>query len=554
MNTNRFRAGMALALLASAALMAACGGGGGGIGSGGTGNSNPTPGNGLAVGTVEGFGSIFVGGVRCDDTRAKVGYSTGSGAPDAGTPDVKLGQHVEIVFDPASASCRILQAYVDPDIVGLVSSVSPLVVAGQAVLVNTDAALAPPTVFEGVADASALKVGDRVEVHGSALAAGGLQASRIERKPATDTWVRVKGTIAGLSASQFALGGLTVKRDGGTTIDPAGSTLADGQTVVVWSTGAVAGDGSVTARAIRLAQRSLADGQAVRIEGPVSGCSASPCGTPLVDGLAVDLDGASFSAGVAADVANGVALRVEGTWDAAKGHVAATKAAVRQHDSTAGEVTLIGLVADYVSGTDFTVRGVSVGTGGGTTVAAGCTVAPGQIVGVKGHVESSRVMATRIDCLALTDGTTLDIFGGLLNVDTTAKTFNLTEGAYKDYTLTWDDDSVFGNGLTGATLSSGLRVGLRAVLTDGRLLVKRMVADPVPTNLPPGVQIFGNHGIAHDVSATSLTVGTITMNLVPGTSTVNGTVVDGTQVRTWFYRTSGSAPWTALQVNQIVWN
>lgn len=553
MNTNKFRAGMALALLASAAALVACGGGGG-IGSGGTGETKPGAGNGLAVGTVEGFGSIFLNGLRCDDTRAKVSYSTGSGAPDAGTPDVKLGQHVEIVFDPASATCKVLQAFVDPDVVGLVSSVSPLVVAGQTVLVNSDASVAPPTVFEGVADAAALKVGDRVEVHGNALAAGGLQASRIERKPATDTWVRVKGTIGGLTAGQFTLGGLTVKRDDSTTVDPAGSTLAEGQTVVVWSTGAVAGDGSVTARAIRLAQRSLSDGQALRIEGPVAGCSASPCGTPLVDGLVVDMAGASFSAGSAADVANGVALRVEGTWDAAHSKVVATSAAVRLHDTAAGEVTLIGLVADYVSGTDFTVRGVPVTTGGATTVAPGCTVAPGQIVGVKGRVESSRVMATRIDCLTLADGTTLDIFGGLLNVDTTAKTFNLTEGAYKDYTLTWDDDTVFGNGLSGAGLASGLRVGLRAVLVDGKLLVKRMMADPVPTNLPPGVQVFGNHGIAHDVSATQLTVGTITMTLVPGTSTVNGTVVDGTQVRTWFYRTSGSSPWTALQVNQIVWN
>ncbi len=299
MNTNKIRAHLALAALAGAALMAACGGGGGGgIGSGGTGAT--PPGNGLAVGTVNGFGSIFVGGVRCDDTRAKVGYSTSTGAPDAGKPDVKLGQHVEIVFDPAGAGCKVLQALVDPELVGLVSSTSPLVVAGQTVAVVTDAAVAPPTVFEGLADAAALKVGDRVEVHGSRLAGGVLQASRIERKPATDTWVRVKGTVSGAGASGFTIGGLTVHVDGTTTVDPAGSTPANGQTVIVWSTGAVAGDGSVTARAVRVAQRSLTDDQAVRVEGPVSGCGASPCTTPQVDGLAVDLSGAAWSAGGAA--------------------------------------------------------------------------------------------------------------------------------------------------------------------------------------------------------------------------------------------------------------
>ena len=553
MNTNKIRAHLALAAVAGAALVAACGGGGGGggIGSGGTGAA---PGNGLAVGTVNGFGSIFVGGVRCDDTRAKVSYTTTAGAPAAGVPDVKLGQHVEIVFDPAGAGCKVLEAMVDPEVVGLVSSVSPLVVAGQQVAVVTDASVAPPTVFEGLADAGALKPGDRVEVHGNRLAGGVLQASRIERKPATDTWVRVKGTVSAAGASQFTLGALTVKLDGATTFDPAGSTPADGQTVIVWSTGAVAGDGSVTARAVRVAQRSLDDEQAVRVEGPVTGCSASPCTTPHVDGLAVDLAGAVWDAGSAADVANGASLRVEGTWNAAGSHVVATRASVRSQDATAADVTLIGMVADYVSGTSFTVRGVPVTTDGATTFGSGCAVTPGQIVGVKGHVQSSQVVATSVNCLTLTDGTTLDIFGGLLEVDTTAKTFKLTEGAYKDYTLTWDDDTLFGNGLAGASLASGVRVGLRAVLVEGKLLVKRMVADPVPSNLPPGVQVFGNYGIAHDVGAASLAVGSITMNIVPGTTTVVGTVVDGTQVRTWFYRTSGSAPWTALQVTQLVWN
>lgn len=553
MNTNKIRARLALAAMAAAALMAACGGGGGGgIGSGGTGNSAPA--NGLAVGTVDGFGSIFVGGVRCDDTRAKVDYTSSAGAPDAGRPEVKLGQHVEIVFDPAGAGCKVLQARVDPEVVGLVSSVSPLVVAGQTVAVVGDAAVAPPTVFEGLADAAALKPGDRVEVHGNRIAGGVLQASRIERKPATDTWVRVKGTVSGAGASGFSLGGLAVRLDGATTIDPAGSTPDDGQTVIVWSAGAVASDGSVTARAVRIAQRTLGDEQAVRVEGPVAGCTASPCTTPLLDGLAVDLSGAVWTAGSAADVANGASLRVEGTWDAAGARVVATLASVRSHDATAAEVTLIGMVADYVSGTNFTVRGVPVTTDGATTVGTGCSVTPGQIVGVKGHVQASQVLATSINCLTLTDGTTLDIFGGLLNVDTTARTFKLTEGAYKDYTLTWDDDTLFGNGLAGASLASGVRVGLRAVLVDGKLLVKRMVADPVPSNLPPGVQVFGNYGIAHDVGAGSLTVGSITMNIVPGTSTVDGTVVDGTQVRTWFYRTGSSAPWTALQVTPVVWN
>jgi hypothetical protein len=68
------------------------------------------------------------------------------------------------------------------------------------------------------------------------------------------------------------------------------------------------------------------------------------------------------------------------------------------------------------------------------------------------------------------------------------------------------------------------------------------------------MQLFGNFGIARDVSATSITVNRIQMNLVPGTSTVVGTVVDGTAVRTWFFRTGPLQPWTALKVTPVTWN
>ena len=412
------------------ALLAACGGGDGGIGSGGTGASS-----GYAVGTVNGFGSIYGGGVRCDDTRARVGIVTTAGAPAEGTPDVKLGQRVEIEFDPGSAACRVIEARIDPEVVGLVSSVSPLVVAGQRIVVVGDASIAPATVFEGFADASALRVGDRVEVHGQRVVVAGVgivvRATRIERKPVSDTWVRVRGTISGVTATQFTIGGLVVKRDAGTRIAPAGTTFADGQTVVAWSNTPVAADGSIDASAIRLALRLFADQQQVRVEGPVSGCSATPCTLPKIDGLAVDLSGATFPFGSTADVADGIAMFVEGRWDAARAVLVATRAIVRLRDVNAGDVTLIGLVSDFVSASDFSVRGVPVTTDGSTVVEAGCTVAEGRIVVMRGQIRNAQVVASRIECLALADGLTLDIFGGMLNVDTTAKTFNLAEGPYR---------------------------------------------------------------------------------------------------------------------------
>ena len=554
----------ACSALSFAVLLSACGGGGGGgsetaggIGSGGTGNS---PSSGVASGTIGGFGSIFVGGVRCDDTRAKVAFNTATGTAETGTPDIKLGQSVLITTDAASSTCKVLTALVDPEVVGLVTSLSPLTVAGQRVLLNTDASVAPATVLDGYADASGIKVGDRVEVHGKAVTNAGaaaVLASRIERKPGTDTWVRAKGAVANLTATQFTIGGLTVKRDGTTRLDPTSLTLSNGQTVVVWSNAAVAVDGSVTASAIKLANINLVDKQDVRVEGPVAGCTAAPCTLPKIDGLTVDLAGATFVNGTQTDVANGVAMRVEGSYNATTQRLVATRASVRLRDAAAGNVTLIGMVSDFVSATDFSVRGVPVTTNGSTAVAGGCTIAAGSIVAITGTLSGSQVTAETVACPSLADGLTLDVFGALVNVDTTAKTFTLSEGAYRNFTFTWDDDTVFGAGLSGTTLASGLRVGLRAVVLDTvnrKLLVKRAIADPTPGTPPGATALYGNFGIAHDVTAGSLTVNRIQMAIVAGTTTIDSGIVDGTPVRTWFYRTGPAQPWIALKVSKVSWN
>ena len=77
--------GSALAL-----LLSACGGGGG-VGSGGTGA--------MAVGTVDGFGSVFIGGERCDDIGARIVHDTVAGGPEPAQAELKLGQRVEAELD-----------------------------------------------------------------------------------------------------------------------------------------------------------------------------------------------------------------------------------------------------------------------------------------------------------------------------------------------------------------------------------------------------------------------------------------------------------------------
>src|SRR5262245_41192806 len=88
---RRWPAALTAALTAALVLLPGCGGGGGGIGSGGTGAAT--------MGTVDGFGSIFIGGERCDDVGARIEFDTVAGGPEPAQAEVKLGQRVEADLD-----------------------------------------------------------------------------------------------------------------------------------------------------------------------------------------------------------------------------------------------------------------------------------------------------------------------------------------------------------------------------------------------------------------------------------------------------------------------
>jgi hypothetical protein len=539
------------ALAAALALLAGCGGAGG-IGSGGTGAA-------LAMGTVDGFGSIFIGGERCDDIGARIEYDSVAGGPEPARGEVKLGQRIEAELDASSAACRILVARIAPEVVGVVSATSPLTVAGAQVIVNSDPQEGPVTVFDGYDSAADIALGDRVEVHGKAVAVSGgvaIRATRIERKPATDTWVRVAGVIQNLDATAktFTLGALTVSYHPSTTIFPAGATLANGQTVAMWSLAAVSGN-TAQARFIRVLRRDFPNEAAVRVEGPISGCNgANPCTEPVIDGLPVLITADTrFTWGRASDVVDGRAMHVRGTFDAASGKLVASAVAVRRFDPGAGLVTLLGTVSEFASAgseTHFRVRGVPVTTDGATNF--GCVIDDGKLVAVAGHIVGSSVLATRIECPALAVGTVVDAYAQVAQLDRSARTFKLGNvGPLLSLaTLQWDEHTVFGNGLTADTLADGQYVAVRGVyLGGGRFLLMRLILDDTPPTSPTGGAVFRTIGIAHHITGSSLVVSGIPMAIVPGATVPLGSdVVNGSVVRAWFYRDVPNARWVALLV------
>jgi hypothetical protein len=538
------------AAVLAAVTVAACGGGG----------SDPPSGSGattaVSLGTVTGFGSVIVDGVAYDDRSAKASVDTEDGAPDdnRGTVEIKLGQRVIVVSSGDDGSARIVTIRVSAEVVGRVTATSPdLVIAGQTVKVNSDPAAGPVTVYEGYGSAADIQVGDRAEVHGVPKTVDGkwvIQASRIERKPSFEAWVRVAGVVSDLASDgkSFKLGGLTVNVGDTTRIAPRGATLADGRRVVVWSTGAQVGN-TINASFIRLRVGEQQDATEFRIAGPISECTPPCAGSFKVGGVLVDATGASFVGGSAADLANGKWVGIRGTLDATGTKVAATRVIVRRGEGLP-EVSLRGAITDYVDAQNFKVRGVPVTTDASTVIDSSCPspLANGTLVEVEGRIDDFRVLAKEIECGRAVEGVIVEAKGLVSRLDTTAKTFALPGSLFTGLTLQYGANTVFEDG-TEADLKNGAFVEVKGTISGTTVNVTKIEFESVRENLPPGLVIYETEGIASGVARNGGAVTGLTVNglafVVDGQTVFVpnvASIVDGVKVKVLFRKdtTSGN--------------
>ena len=396
-----------LVIAATLAGLAACGGGGS---SSTTSSAAATASSAkdVASGTVTGFGSVIVEGVKYDDDQAKVTLEHDASAPKSGSlADVKLGMQVEI---QASASGQASTVVVSSEVIGTIASKTSdgFVVAGQTVKVSSDAST--PTVFEGAAGLADLAVNDRVEVPGQRDSSNAILASRIERKdPSSALIIRVAGSVSNLDASakSFSLAGLTVNFSAASRIVPANATLANGQRVAVWSDTAPAGV-ALTAKSIVVKSTAPNNNDLLRIGGRIATLNFA-AKTFKLDGFDVDASAATFLNGSVNDLANGRKIRVMGKFVAGK--VAATdlKFVRDQGDAT---VELSGAISDFVSVASFKVRGVPIDAADGAVVlnaptpttptvqfvgGSAANLANGVAVHIVGQVANDVVKPSRID-------------------------------------------------------------------------------------------------------------------------------------------------------------
>jgi hypothetical protein len=374
----------------AAAVLSACGGGGGTDASNGAVTPvQPTSLNQVVLGTVTGFGSVIIEGVKYDDSAASVKVEDDSASPRNDVPSaVKLGMKVEVQADDNG---RANTLKISPELFGKIAAGSRtadgFVVAGQTVKVSL---VTPVTVFEGVANLAGLADGDFVEVHGARDGSGNIVATRVERKdPSAAAAIRVTGTVSGYNSADktFTVGGLIVKFDAATRMNPVGATIANGQRVAVWSDTPIAGN-QLTAKSLSVRASGLANNDLARLGGVITDLNVA-AKTFKVDGVDVDAARAQFDNGTLGDLANGRRVRVAGTFAASKVTAERIKFVRDQGDA---KVELTGVITDYVSPSSFKVRGVPIDASAPTVEFKNGTpnnLANGVLVKIEGNAGST---------------------------------------------------------------------------------------------------------------------------------------------------------------------
>lgn len=397
-------------LVASGISLQGCGGGGGGGGSTGTLDDGGAGGGGsattgvISTGTVDGFGSIFVNGIKFETGSADVmidGIRRGEDALGLG-----MVVTVEGTVNSDGVTGTATSVTFEDEVEGPISAIAPgadndtllLTVLGVPIIAERTS-----TVFDDVSF-DTLAIDDVIEVSGFYDEDLKLRATRIEKKSvfvAGSTVVELKGTVANLSGTTFTLGDITVDFSGADLSDVSGGALSDGMGVEVHGTLL---DGAITATRVEeeddVSDR-FNDADEVSVQGTITDFAGVD--NFRVAGVLVDASGARFEP---ADLvlANGLVVEVEGDWDgttltareveARRGRVE-IEAAVAGVDTTAGTITLAlfpGAVTVAVN-----ERTMLDDDTGAEEVLALAEISAGDFLEVEAIMVDGGLVATRID-------------------------------------------------------------------------------------------------------------------------------------------------------------
>jgi hypothetical protein len=343
-----------MAAILTAIVLTSCGGGSiAGVGSGGTGIVTAKA---TSVGSITGFGSVIVNGVRYEDSAASVGDEDGL----RNRSDLKLGMVVRVQADVSSnGNATASSITFGSELLGPVSAVgasdangTSFTIIGQQVLTSAS------TVFDSSLPQGAVSVqaGQLLEVHGFLNPGNNtLQATLIERKSAASLY-KISGLVQQLQTASktFQIGNEVVSFASTAAADlPAG--LANGQLVKLRLAPQIPNAGAPWQ--ITRAQNdtpSNADVEKFELEGVITEFTSTSqfrVGTQIVDARS-----ASFSNGTST-LALGARVEVKGALQAGV-LVAAQVKAEKQSDK---RIELFGPVANVnTSAQTFSLSGVTV--------------------------------------------------------------------------------------------------------------------------------------------------------------------------------------------------
>jgi hypothetical protein len=484
-----------LAVLASASLLAllsACGGGGGG-GSTEGGTTPPpvstTPQPTSVNGTVTGFGSIIIDGVRYDDAAARVLVDNGGTAAKSGAlGDLKLGMSVDAKVENGQVTEVTVRAAVAGPISAIDIAGSSFTIFGQTVRITTSGAT--PTLFEGVSGLAGLAAGDRVEVHGTVDATRAIVATRVERKPreADEPAVRLTGIVTSVDATArtFRFNDLTISYASASVL-PANLSLANGQQALVFGDNAPSA-GRFTATVVRI--KAAEDGAPATLGGRITAFTS--LSDFSVGGVRVNGQSASVEGGVAADLVAGQSVVVDGRMTG--GVLRADKIRIIKTPIDA-LASLKGEVTNFVSVSNFKLRGTTVDASQAAFVGgASADLGNGATLQVQGAARGDVFRAERVEFVKPAAAQTLKLSGE-------AREWNAQNRTFKLVALTVRlADNVEIEGGTLDRMASGRRVSVVGV-PDANGVVQATKLILLPEQVAPSVTVIG--GRASDVAPSS---------------------------------------------------
>lgn len=397
-----------ITVIASLGILTACGGGGGAS----TGASTPPPVSvsptTLTVGTINGFGSVIINGVRFDDSKAEVEFEHTEDRSGDDNGGLRMGMQAEVrgsvLDDSTGRHGEARHIHVEGQVRGPVTAVSAAATGsgGALTAMGVNISADSKTILFGISAIADLKSGDIVNVHGMRNTDGSIAATLIEKRTSSVQY-RSTGTIKNLNtgAKTFNVGTLIVKYDDSTVLKSG--ALADGQLVRVRGASSSYDNNNVSFKADQVKQvrpfddSGLSEGE---VKGLVADLSADKSSF-TINGVKVSVtSNTQFLRGAQSNLSNGSIVEAEGSMS--NGTLVARKVQFEDSASSEMELELHGTISNFASSNgimSFVVHGQAIRTNSQTQILLRkvSSLADGVKVEVKGtEVINGELIALRV--------------------------------------------------------------------------------------------------------------------------------------------------------------